>query len=287
MALEAGSEILVSIDDDNYCLPITGDFIGEHERVGSTAADQIADGAQLATPAAGWFNVCDCLDVSPACFPRGFPYFARGAARRLPTGPAGAPPSGVVAINAGLWIGDPDVDAATRLVDRPVAAALRGAPRLLGTDTWSPVNTQNTALTRDAALAYYYVRMGHPVKGLLIDRYGDILSGYLVQKCAKHLGQWIRMGTPVLEHRRTPHNLFKDLYHELAGMSLVEDLAPWLVDTRLEGSTYLDAYACLAERLQQAAASFRGLFWDDGGREFLVATAGYMGTWLGAVQRFR
>ena len=69
---------------------------------------------------------------------------------------------------------------------------------LLGENVWSPINTQNTALTREAAMTYYYVRMGYPLTGMRIDRYGDILSGYFIQKCVKHLEQdiphWISGG---------------------------------------------------------------------------------------------
>jgi hypothetical protein len=149
---------------------------------------------------------------------------------------------------------------------------------------WTPINTQNTALTREAAAAYYYVRMGHPVEGLLIDRYGDILSGYLVQKCIRHMGQLVRVGTPVLDHRRTPHDLFRDLYHELAGMVLLEDFLPWLLEVKIDGHTYQEAYASLAEQVAAASSRFRGFLWDGGGREFLSSTASLMRTWLGAIR---
>jgi hypothetical protein len=288
MALESGCEVLISIDDDNYCLPTTGDFVKEHARVGASVAAELTEGSQPAPAREGWFNVCGRLEVVPECFPRGFPYFGRRSVVPQSSAPAADPPGDApVAMNVGLWLGDPDVDAATRLVAAPRASAVRSPSVLLGPGLWSPVNTQNTALMREPALVYYYVRMGFPVKGLLIDRYGDILSGYLTQKCVKHLGHWIRVGTPVLEHRRTPHDLFKDLYHELAGMSLLEDFLPWLTELKLEGSTYLEAYASLAERIEEAAPAFRGLFWEDGGRDFLGATAALMRTWLGAVGRFR
>ena len=70
-------------------------------------------------------------------------------------------------------------------------------------DTWTPVNTQNTALHRDAIPAYYYVRMGFPVKGMVIDRFGDIWSDYFLQRCAQQAGEVVRVGPPVADHRRT------------------------------------------------------------------------------------
>src|SRR5207253_1148142 len=105
--------------------------------------------------------------------------------------------------------------------------------------------------------------------GMSIDRFGDILSGYLTQKCVKHLGEAIRVGTPIVDHRRTPHNLFKDLYHELAGIVLLEEFVPWLIAEQLEGTTYLDVYESLAEHIGQHASHFTGFIWNDGGQDFL------------------
>jgi len=238
MALEQGCDVLVSIDDDNYCRA-ESDFVGEHRSIGNRAADAEVSSSD------GWFNICSLLetDVAVEVFPRGFPYFARKTRRHIRLEPPADPSP--VAMNAGLWLDDPDVDAVSRLSPGPRMHGFSGKSVLLGREVWSPINTQNTALSREAALSYYYVRMGYPLQGMTLDRYGDILSGYFTQKCIKHLGQTIRVGTPVADHRRTPHNLFKDLYHELAGMVLIEELLPWLIEEPLEGSTYLETYASL------------------------------------------
>ena len=317
MALEQGCEVLISIDDDNYCLP-NQDFVGEHHAVGSECKTRVVQSSD------GWFNICELLDTrcqgsgvrgqgeeaesgegrgrsgeagngesrveSPEqgarseIFPRGFPYFAQRIERRI--GYRDVTEGIPIAMNAGLWLDDPDVDAVFRLCQKPKVTAASSEHAILGPDVWSPLNTQNTALTRQAALTYYYVKMGYPLKGLSIDRFGDILSGYLTQKCAKHLGHAVRIGSPVVEHRRTPHNLFKDLYHELAGIVLIEDFLPWLIEEPLEGTTYLDAYASLAERMASAASDFNGFIWDEGGREFLQETARCMQTWADAVRRW-
>lgn len=283
-AWESGAEVLISIDDDNYCLP-GSDFVGAHHVVGNPAGE--AGGAAYAG-GAPWFNICSRLDaqVHDAFYPRGYPYAARAAGSQavpgdIPDAAAGAP----VAVNAGLWLDDPDVDAVTRLAAGPRVTAADPRPVVLGADTWSPINTQNTALIRQAIPAYYYVRMGFPIQGMAIDRFGDILSGYFLQKCAKHLGHAVRFGDPVAEHRRSPHNLFKDLFHELAGMVVIEDLLPWLQELPLEGDDYAGAYAALAEALREQAHRFTGFVWDDGGRDFLEETAGCMQTWLATLRR--
>lgn len=284
MALESGAVRLISIDDDNYCIADGEDFVGAHAVVGqpaSVAPAPLASGAH-------WYNVCGMIgfDCPGNIHARGFPVAQRRAAQAQLGTPTAVESARRIAINAGLWLADPDVDAATRLTLRPDGTTITQTAVQLAPETWSPINTQNTGLTRDAVFAYYYVRMGYPLQGLRIDRFGDILSGYFVQKCAKHLGETVRFGGPVAMHRRSPHNLFKDLYFELAGMVIVEELLPWMIDLKLSGTDYRESYAALADAMDAEAPKFKGFIWDEGGREFLVDTARCMRQWLGVVQRF-
>ncbi len=284
-AQERGADVLISIDDDNYCLP-DSDFVGCHHVVGQTVGE--LSGTQWAG-ANPWYNICDRLTTAQPqqIFARGFPY----ESRRQPTAALAAVPASagqrIVAINAGLWTDDPDVDALTRLTLKPRVTSAQPAGVVMAPETWSPINTQNTALIGAAMPAYYYVRMGFPLQGLKIDRFGDILSGYFVQACAKHLGHVARIGDPVAEHRRSQHNLFKDLYFELAGVVLIEDLVPWLQQLKLSGSSYTEAYSALADALEAHAPSCKGFVWDEGGREFLRDTAACMRTWLRVISNFR
>jgi len=284
-ALADGCDVLISIDDDNFCLADV-DFVGDHREALRPRDGVLRDGDVL-TDGHGWFNPCAllCYERDARVFPRGFPYAARGTAvarAAHTTAPALTQP---IAINAGLWLGDPDVDAITRLAIGPRATAFEPPSVVLGPDVWMPIDSQNTALTRAAVTAYYYVRMQYPVRELVLDRFGDIFSGYFAQKCAKHLGQAVRVGTPVADHRRSAHDLIQDLYHELAGVALLEDFAPWIREERLEGTTYRDAYASLAEHIEAGAGRFAGRFWDEGGRDFLRATSRNMRTWLDALRQ--
>jgi hypothetical protein len=282
-AWESGADVLISIDDDNYCRD-DDDFVERHGCVGRPVGDdemlQVADGGP-------WFNLCGRLQAEPseAIFARGFPYAARRGELASLRAPSSEERRRRVTVNAGLWLDDPDVDALTRLVIGPKIRGADPHPVVLAAEVWSPINTQNTALIRELIPAYYYVRMGFALSGLKIDRFGDILSGYFVQKCAKAQGDVIRIGAPIAEHHRTPHNLFKDLYFELAGVVVVEELLPWLRELSLRGSSYRDCYAELSEALEAGSESFRGFVWDDGGREFLRDTARCMRTWLELVER--
>ncbi|HET7434392.1 MAG TPA: hypothetical protein VFN10_06720 [Thermoanaerobaculia bacterium] len=277
MALDRGAELLISIDDDNFVIG-EDDFVGAHSVVGDSidvAEEESSD---------RWFNIGALLTSKPdrvEIFPRGFPYYARRNERQLT---ASVSRRARVAMNAGLWLSDPDVDAISRLAIAPRVSAADPAPHFLGARSWSPINTQNTAVARDAIAAYYYVRMGFTVGGLSIDRYGDILSGYFVQACIKNRGEAIRIGSPVADHRRTPHNLFKDLYHELAGMVILDDMLPWLMDLELRGANYAELYAHLADELDARAAHYKGFIWDQGGDAFLRDTAAHMRAWVEAVR---
>jgi hypothetical protein len=276
MALDRGAELLISIDDDNFCLG-DSDFVGEHAIAGETASFAPAESSD------GWFNIGGKLatDTPVEIFPRGFPYTARRRARTLT---AEAEQSARVAMNVGLWIGDPDVDALSRIAIGPRVSSADASPVFLGKRTWSPINTQNTAVARDLIAAYYYVRMGFSLGGLSIDRYGDIMSGYFCQACVKARGEAIRIGSPVADHIRTPHNLFKDLYHELAGIVILDDLLPWLMELPLTGSNYPELYLALADALDERAPSCRGFIWDQGGGAFLRDTADHMRAWIEAVR---
>ncbi len=280
-AWESGADVLISIDDDNYCRD-DSDFIGAHDVVGSPAGEA---GASDVAGGADWLNICAFLDgPDETIYARGFPYDARGTADATLSPLDGSIAEQVVAVNAGLWLDDPDVDAITRLALRPRCDAARAGAVVLAPQTWTPVNTQNTALHRAAIPSYYYVRMGFPLRGMRIDRFGDIWSGYFLQACARALGEVVRVGDPVADHHRQTHNLFLDLHQELAGIVLTEDLVPWLRELRITGSDYAEAYEALAESIAAEADRFTGFIWDDGGREFLRETADHMRTWLRAIR---
>lgn len=282
-AWESGADVLISIDDDNYCRS-ESDFITAHSVVGQPCGAfrevKLASGSE-------WLNICSLLhgDYDTPIYARGFPYSARGGGQTAELGELRGPLADqLVVANAGLWLDDPDVDAISRLALRPLVNSADDINAILGPDVWSPINTQNTALHRSAIPAYYYIRMGFPLRGMRIDRFGDIWSGYFLQACARAVGEAVRVGAPVADHHRQTHNLFLDLHQELAGIVLTEDLLPWLRELKLASDNYTGAYAELADALAEQADRFTGFIWDDGGRAFLRETAMHMRTWLRTIQ---
>jgi hypothetical protein len=187
-------------------------------------------------------------------------------------------------VNAGLWLLDPDVEALTWLILDPHVAGWTGEARVLGRNTWSPVNTQNTALRKEAVAAYYFLRMGYPIGGTAIDRYGDIFSGYFVQACAKHLGGLVRAGSPVAEHRRNSHNYMKDANMEWGAILVLEELLPWLRERKLSGSGWVETYRSLSVGLEELASTWQGPAWKEHAAGYLRRTATDMNQWAGACE---
>ena len=277
MAAESGADFLISIDDDNFC-PAQEDYFAEHSIVcGEARRYDVIESNN------GWFNFCELLELEPACriYPRGFPYAARHQTPDVRTRTQTA----VVRINAGLWLRDPDLDGITWLAAPARAEGFTGRSIVLGERTWSPVNTQNTALHRDVIPAFYFVPMSSSPAGLQIDRYGDIFSGYFSQACARQMGHSIRAGTPVAEHRRNAHQHLGDATQELAGVWVLEDLLPWLVQVRLEGKTYAEAYLSLSAQLEENVARFSGFIWTEATRDYFRAMAASMRAWVAACRQ--
>jgi hypothetical protein len=268
------ADLLISVDDDNF--PVKNDFFSVHSRVAAGAQQ-----AQVVHSPSGWWNPCDQLTTVPTpIYPRGYPY-AQRTGKAIEAIPAAELAD--VRINAGLWLGDPDVDAITRIAMAPEALELSTAEVVLGPATWAPVNSQNTAVQHDAVAAYYFPRMGQQLRGQRIDRYADIFSGYFVQACAKRLGHAVRFGTPLAQHERNDHLLFRDLSQELPAIMVLDDLLEWLAGCQLDGSSYSAAYLSLSHQLQDAVETMSGSGWTPELRGFFHEMAHLMRQWLRAL----
>jgi Reversibly glycosylated polypeptide len=278
LAAESDADFLMSIDDDNYC-PANEDYFAEHSVVCREPQRY-----EVVNSNSGWYNLCDLLELEPAyrVYPRGFPYSARHLEpeTKIETRKA------AVRINAGMWLRDPDLDGITWLAAPVRARAFRGKSIVLGDRTWSPINTQNTALHRDVIPGYYFLPMSNSPTGMQIDRYGDIFSGYFSQACARHLGHSVRAGTPVAEHRRNAHRYLRDATQEMAGICVLEDLLPWLVELHLDGQTYSEAYLSLSLQLEDNISRFSGFIWTQSTRDYFNAMAASMRAWVTACQQF-
>jgi hypothetical protein len=179
-----------------------------------------------------------------------------------------------VTVNAGLWLDDPDIDAMTRLERPIVVRGMRaGAPErfTLHPGTWSPFNSQNTALAREVIPAYFM----SPCVG----RYDDIWPSYLVTRIANHFEDVIAYGSPLLRQKRNEHNLWKDLDDERVGMLLSDEFCATLRSIPLKGTTYAECYRELAEKLPHAWQP--GEKWSDAMRKAREGLLEGMLVWAG------
>lgn len=252
MAWERGADIVITIDDDNFVT--SQDFVGLHSCAGS-----IREQTAYASTS-GWFNVCSFLQVDDGVrfyhrgYPQGFRWIeaqhfvtTHRSARRI-------------AVNAGFWLDNPDIDALTRMERQPVVRGLKATWEgnfALHPGTWSPFNSQNTALMRDAIPAYFL----SPYVG----RYDDIWAAYIINRIAEHIGDVISFGTPLVRQQRNPHSLWRDLDTERNGMIMTDGFCEALRSITFRHTTYHECLAEIAGSLPMAWREERD--WTDSQKE--------------------
>lgn len=225
---------ILMLDDDNW--PTAENFIEHHNIVG-TERNNVT--VQSDT---GWFNVAQTLVETDGVefYPRGFPPAHRWEAvlesqelvlKR-------------VAVNAGLWLGDPDIDAITRL-ERPLRTTAYKASwsrtLALRPGTWSPWNSQNSAIWRDALVTYWM----SPYAG----RHLDIWASYISNLAIEHMGDVVTFGRPLVNHERVDHNLYKDLDDEAYWIEHTDNFITTLRTLEVTGKTYTETMRSIVDGL--------------------------------------
>ncbi|GAG62834.1 unnamed protein product, partial [marine sediment metagenome] len=107
-ALKHGADKIVTLDDDN--IPLSSSYFQEFDILLSQGFDGL-----MASAKKGWFNIGDYFE--PKIYHRGFPIEYRQAEREIQFIPVVDKKIGVA---AGLWFGDPDIDAMDRITNQPI-----------------------------------------------------------------------------------------------------------------------------------------------------------------------
>lgn len=236
-AYEKKADYIITIDDDNYFLK--GDFVGLHKVGVEKEMDIISHND-------GWINVCDFLqeEYNREFYHRGLPLERRFLKKEFTIEKNKV----YVTVNAGLWLGDPDIDALTRLyyLNKPinVTGYLRKENFALDKNTWSPFNSQNTSLAREVIPAYFL----SPYVG----RYDDIWASFVIKKIADHLDHYISYGFPLVNQERNIHNYWNDFAKEDMGMILSDKFIKILKEITLSKGNYLECYVEVAEKIIRA-----------------------------------
>lgn len=231
-ALKAGADVIVTIDDDN--IPIATDYFDRYRNV----LQKPFDGIKV-TGEDGWFDPGSLL--IPPTRHRGYPYSRPISKRASPV--VGAR----VGVSAGLIIGDPDIDAVTRMEHRPDI----GSVHILGSTgvvvdphCWTVFNSQNTAVIRELVPAWFMM----PGVG----RHDDIYASLIVQRVARERGLHVHFGQPFCYQQRNQHDLLADLMAELPGMSNVQKMADLLDSIVLPGKSVIEDTRTIYQTLEHS-----------------------------------
>jgi hypothetical protein len=235
-AIARGAHTIVTVDDDN--IPLAPEVYFHEVLLALQGEAQWMVDEQL-----DWWNVGGV--ASPPVFHRGFPLTMRDRFVFSDLKPHDQrAPVGVV---AGLWLGDPDIDAIERLACRPHVThyaphALHGI--VVQPGTWCPFNSQNTGWR--ASLAP--LMMCWPGVG----RFDDIWASYLARSVMDHLGFAVHYGPPFVRQDRNDHDLLVDLDNELHGYRYTQQVTDVLRDVSYDS---MDVLTCMT----QAYDALRGL----------------------------
>jgi len=115
-----------------------------------------------------------------------------------------------------------------------------------------------------------------------MDRFGDILQGCFAARAVAALGERILVGPPLVEHRRNPHALLRDMAFELPGMVLQEALLDMLEAPVRPAGSYGEAYLRIADDLTDLARVAHPLLWGDALVRWADSTAETMAAWVEA-----
>jgi hypothetical protein len=214
-ALAWGADIIVSWDTDN--IPVAPDYFNQF----AWGIQHNFYGVQV-TGADGWFDPGSLL--VPRTRARGFPH----AHPRMLT--ADSIVNAKVGVVAGLVIGDPDVDATTRMELHPdiqSVSELAKAGVVVSLNNWTIFNSQNTSLTCGLIPAFFLM----PGVG----RHDDLYASLIVQRVARERGYHVHFGQPLAYQQRHSHDLLKDLRAEIDGMGNTVKLAAFLDAVILPG----------------------------------------------------
>ncbi len=184
-AVAGGADVVLTLDDD--CFPP------------ADAASWLRGHLANLAGAPAWASSVPGLRV------RGLPY--RGEGRPLRVG-----------VSMGLWAGQADRDACSRLVQEAGPFAPPGGVRVMADCQLFPLCGMNFAFRREVLPAVYFPPMG---RGSPYARFDDIWGGLAAQAALVPLGYRFTVGEPFVEHRGAG-DVFEALRREAPGVAANE-----------------------------------------------------------------
>lgn len=211
-AIELKPDFILSIDDDN--IPAADYFTTWYKVLNESASLRVISKNSQGTV---WHNYLETSDAPIKIYPRGFPYPFRGVSETsVEHGKS------VSSEKIGLWqgisLGDPDIDAMTRLVwpKRTPLSSIREKNYVLQ-NVWSPYNMQNTVF-RPALF-------GLPILWPFAGRFDDIYASFTWQRLLFNQGLATFVGDPVNRQDRGVRDTLRgDFREEIDGYQQSHDV---------------------------------------------------------------
>jgi Reversibly glycosylated polypeptide len=249
-AVKAGADIIVHADDDNTA--IEHSHFQYFERLVGSIFTGLEASSDTGWVDAGWF-------LQPSVHHRGFPHQLWH-----PFSPpeVGSVREARIGVAAGLWLGDPDIDAVTRIVNRPTcmtASPVADSGFVVDRKCYSPFNSQNTAFARELLPAMVMLTS--------YGRFDDIWCSYIACRVMRDHGWVVHYGKPYVWQQRLggrDKRLMKDLADEVYGMTTTLQFTRILDDMSLPGTSLIEDVAHIHEKLaatEFAKASALGAAW--------------------------
>lgn len=138
-----------------------------------------------------------------------------------------------VGIWQGLADGDPDVDAIYRLTSDAECSFIDRPPLVLQQGTFSPFNTQNTAIIKELFPLMY-------LPSHVTFRFTDILRGIIAQPIMWSAGYTLGFTNATVIQKRNPHDYFKDFISEIPMYLHIEKVSELVDKVTKSSSTVID-----------------------------------------------
>ena len=251
-ALELDSDIIITIDDDNY--PGSSNWLLEHLNAlyANGTLPTVSSKNKIINPC----RIIKFNYPNLRIYSRGYPF----SELFCDTFDVEFRSEGRVALNLGLWTKSPDVDAYTNILFPNLESLGIGdefqKEYALAPNNYMPINTQNTAFIRELTPAFYDVLMDTPISGTRIDRYDDVWAGLFALKLIHKLNYRATFGIPLTVHRRNKHDYISDLKSELVGMSLNNVVHKIVMNADIQSKNFIDGYLELAHILVNEIRKF-------------------------------
>lgn len=267
-ALEIDSDVVITIDDDNYPLPNV-DWLGLHlENLEAKRCRSIFSINSFVNP-------CRFFASEAPFYSRGYPlaYWFMDD-----TNYSFALNSRESVLNQGLWTGKPDVDSYTNLIYPNLKTEYTASmlPRYsVEPNNYFPVNTQNTSFKKE--LSIFHNLYMEPIYNLPSHRFDDIWAGLFCMKLIHRRGKTASFGNPIVEHRRNTHNYQKDLQTEFIGVVLNTKMWDFIKDFEIQSTDYNRGFLEIAQGLER---EFAKVFTDNKIIKYLHRLADSMRLWV-------